>query len=94
MIGEDETRAAFDRVVPAVRGSDCSVLGVETRFERIMIRLGAGQSDLPPVLVTRRGCGGTPIGSTNQAIEIPATTSARCPLAVARMQAALGGDGH
>jgi hypothetical protein len=38
----------------------------------------------------RRGCGGVPIGSTRQAIDIPPATLSRCPQAIARMRTALG----
>ena len=96
ILAEPETRALYDRLTPALRGTDCTFVGLRTDHDHMLITLSDGRDSIPAITVAHSGCAvqAISVGARYGAV-IPGSASSRCPIAVSRIRSTLDtGDAH
>lgn len=90
IVSESETRELFDRLVPALRGTDCTFQGLHTNQYRLELTLRSGTESLEPFILAHRACipNAVPLGA-RYIVQSPAATTTRCPIATQHIRATI-----
>jgi len=89
-VSESETRALFDRLVPELRGTDCTFDGLHTNHDRLELTLRSGTQLLRPFIIAHATClpNAVPVGPRYIVQASPDATS-RCPIAAQHIRTTL-----